>query len=57
MRLGEMPGRGGETETPTRRWITFDTLDIISRKLIREEEKKRTEDEEFVSDREREREG
>ena len=57
MRLGEMPERGGDTETPTRRWITFDTLDIISRKLIREEEKKRTEDEEFVSDREREREG
>ena len=48
MRLGEMP----EREAPTQTWITFDTLDIVSRKLIREEEKRGTAwtEVEFVSD-------
>ena len=55
MRLGEMPGEGGrerERETPTQTRITFDTLDIVSRKLIREEEKRGTAwtEVEFVSD-------
>ena len=49
MRLAEIPERERERETPTQTWITFDTLDIVSRKLIREEEKKRTEAE-FVGD-------
>ena len=59
MRLGEMPERERERErwnkkTPTRRtWITFDTLDIVSRKLIREEEKKKGREVEFVSDSEK----
>ena len=52
IRLGEMSEReGSEGRTPTQMWIAFDTLDIVSRKLIREEEEKRTEEVEFVSQR------
>ena len=34
-------GERWERETPTQTWITFDTLDIVSRKLIRERRRKK----------------